>query len=92
MIEKTFHSKLEIGISQYFLFCLASVNLSSSPTKQGELMGMGIPIICNSGVGDVDLIVEKYQSGYVVPNVNQLNLDELLNKKFEKANPEKGSK
>ena len=47
-------------------------------------MGMGIPIICNSGVGDVDLIVEKYQSGCVVPNINQLNLDELLKSKFDK--------
>ena len=65
--------------------------LSSSPTKQGELMGMGIPIICNSGVGDVDLIVEKYQSGYVVPNVNQFNLDKLLNKKFEKETLKNGA-
>ena len=28
--------------------------ISSSPTKQGELMGLGIPVICNKGVGDVD--------------------------------------
>lgn len=65
--------------------------LSSSPTKQGELMGMGIPVICNSGVGDVDSIVEKYQSGIVVPNINQLNLDELLNKKFDKQTLRKGA-
>ncbi len=65
--------------------------LSSSPTKQGELMGMGIPIICNSGVGDVDSIVEKYQSGHVVPNINRLNLDEVLNKKFDKQTLRKGA-
>ncbi len=65
--------------------------LSSSPTKQGELMGMGIPVICNSGVGDVDSIVEKYQSGIVVLNINQLNLDELLNKKFDKQTLRKGA-
>jgi len=29
--------------------------LFPSPTKQGDLMAMGIPIICNSEVGDVDL-------------------------------------
>jgi len=39
---------------------------ASSPTKQGELMAMGVPVICNSGVGDTDTIVEKYNSGYVV--------------------------
>jgi glycosyltransferase involved in cell wall biosynthesis len=65
--------------------------LSSSPTKQGELMGMGIPIICNSGVGDVDSIVEKYQSGCVVPKLNQLNLDELLKNKFDKQILRKGA-
>ena len=57
---------------------------SSSPTKQGELMGMGIPIICNSGVGDVDAIVEKYHSGIVVSSFNQFNIDEMLEKRFDK--------
>ena len=65
--------------------------LSSSPTKQGELMGMGIPIICNSGVGDVDSIVEKYESGCVVPNINELNLELILNKTFEKINLVEGA-
>lgn len=40
---------------------------ASSPTKQGEIMAMGIPIICNSGVGDTDHVIEHYQSGALVP-------------------------
>lgn len=39
---------------------------ASSPTKQGELMAMGIPLICNAGVGDTDYIVNKYQAGTVL--------------------------
>ncbi|HLP20698.1 MAG TPA: glycosyltransferase [Chitinophagales bacterium] len=39
---------------------------ASSPTKQGEIMGMGIPYICNTGVGDVDEIVKDTRSGYLV--------------------------
>jgi glycosyltransferase involved in cell wall biosynthesis len=39
---------------------------ASSPTKQGEIMGMGIPYICNTGVGDVDTIMQATQSGYLV--------------------------
>lgn len=39
---------------------------ASSPTKQGEIMGMGIPHICNAGVGDVDEIVADTRSGYIV--------------------------
>jgi glycosyltransferase involved in cell wall biosynthesis len=36
---------------------------ASSPTKMGELMGMGIPLVCNSGVGDVGDIVQESQCG-----------------------------
>ena len=39
---------------------------SSSPTKHGEIMAMGIPLITNSGVGDVEEIVTKYHSGIVM--------------------------
>lgn len=39
---------------------------ASSPTKQGELMSMGIPVICNAGVGDTDSVISKYQSGILV--------------------------
>lgn len=39
---------------------------ASSPTKQGELMAMGIPLVCNAGVGDTAEIVERYHAGSVV--------------------------
>lgn len=38
----------------------------SSPTKHGEMLGMGLPVIANSGVGDVDRIIEDTQSGILV--------------------------
>lgn len=41
---------------------------ASSPTKQGEIMSMGVPIICNSNIGDTDQIVKKYNSGVVIEN------------------------
>lgn len=40
--------------------------MSSSPTKQGEIMSMGIPVFCNAGVGDTDLIINKYHSGILI--------------------------
>jgi glycosyltransferase involved in cell wall biosynthesis len=39
---------------------------ASSPTKQGEIMGMGIPLICNSNVGDTDRIVADTGCGGIV--------------------------
>ena len=43
---------------------------ASSPTKQGELMAMGVPVICNSGVGDTERVVREYQSGLVIEDFN----------------------
>ena len=64
----------------------------SSPTKQGELMGMGIPIICNSGVGDVDTIVQKYSSGTIVEIDKKFNVESLLNNVFDENKILKGAK
>lgn len=42
---------------------------ASSPVKQGELMAMGIPVICNEGVGDTDEIVNKNNAGLTINNL-----------------------
>ena len=38
----------------------------SSPTKHGEMLGMGLPVIANSGVGDVDRIIQDTGSGLLI--------------------------
>ena len=54
--------------------------MSSSPTKHGEIMAMGIPVIANSGVGDVKEIVEKYNSGYVLDGFTENEMEAVVNK------------
>ena len=54
--------------------------ISSSPTKQAELMAMGIPIICNAGIGDTDSIVEKYKSGYLVKEFRNSEYKKVISK------------
>lgn len=60
---------------------------ASSPTKQGELMAMGIPIVCNSEVGDTDRIVNTYHSGVIVKEFNIENYKDALihHFKFDKS-------
>ena len=36
-------------------------------------MAMGIPLVCNFGVGDTDEIVRKYQAGSVVSSFDDEN-------------------
>jgi glycosyltransferase involved in cell wall biosynthesis len=45
--------------------------LSSSPTKLGEVLSMGIPVICNSGVGDVEQIVTATNAGYIIHDFSE---------------------
>ena len=50
-----------IGASDFSIFFILPVfsKKASSPTKMGEIMNLGIPIICNAGVGDVDEIMDE---------------------------------
>jgi len=45
--------------------------ISSSPTKLGEVLSMGIPVVVNAGVGDVETIVEDTGGGYVVKEFSE---------------------
>jgi glycosyltransferase involved in cell wall biosynthesis len=45
--------------------------ISSSPTKLGELLLMGIPVVVNAGIGDVEEIVNKTNSGIIIRQFNQ---------------------
>jgi glycosyltransferase involved in cell wall biosynthesis len=56
-------SKIDVGI--FFIKSTFSKQ-ASSPVKQGEFMAMGIPVIANSGVGDTDNIINKYDSGMLI--------------------------
>lgn len=53
---------------------------ASSPTKQGEIMSMGIPILCNKDIGDTDKIVEENNCGVVVPNFSNDSFDDTIKK------------
>ena len=50
-----------IGASNFSIFFILPLysKKASSPTKMGEIMNLGIPIICNSGVGDVDYVMNE---------------------------------
>lgn len=60
---------------------------ASSPTKQGEIMAMGIPLVCNSGVGDTDNIVQEYHAGLVVNSFDKEEYFKVIKSDF-KANRE----
>ena len=71
-----------LSFSDYSLFFikLCYSKISSSPTKHGEIMAMGIPVITNSGVGDVKEIVEKYNAGFVIDEFSDASFKQVIEK------------
>jgi glycosyltransferase involved in cell wall biosynthesis len=71
-----------LSFSDYSLFFIKPCysKLSSSPTKHGEIMAMGIPVIANSGVGDVKEIIEKYEAGFVLDGFSIAEMEKIIEK------------
>lgn len=71
-----------LSLSTYSFFFIKPCfsKLSSSPTKHGEIMAMGIPVITNSGVGDVEEIVKMYNSGIIIKDFKESSFIEATAK------------
>lgn len=52
--------------------------ISSSPTKLGEVLAMGIPVIGNAGVGDVEEIINNASAGLVVRDFSEVDFAEAI--------------
>ena len=52
---------------------------ASSPTKMGEIMNMGIPIVCNAGVGDVDIVMNEVMPELMVNSFKELEYQKVVN-------------
>jgi glycosyltransferase involved in cell wall biosynthesis len=79
-----------LALSQCSIFFIKPVfsKSASSPTKQGEIMGMGMPHVCNAGVGDVDDIIDE-KSGVLIKTLNasgyETAVQKMLNTAFDKT-------
>jgi len=71
-----------LSLGKYSLFFIKPCysKLSSSPTKHGEIMSMGVPTITNSGIGDVDSIISKYNAGIIIEKLDSENYRTASNK------------
>ena len=106
IVTSVLHQKVPLHISLFnasIFFIRASYSKkASSPTKQGEILAMGIPLVCNAGVGDTDFVVEKYRCGVVlkdltpesfiqsIPSIDQLNTSNFFTNAQEYFSLEKG--
>jgi glycosyltransferase involved in cell wall biosynthesis len=68
-----------LGISNCSIFFIRPTfsKTASSPTKHAELMGMGIPVICND-IGDTGNIIEATKTGVVVNSFTNNDYDKAV--------------
>ena len=80
-----------IGVSDFSIFFILPVfsKKASSPTKMGEIMNLGIPIICNTGVGDVDNIMKECMPELLVKDFEKNEYERIVNLIFDNYKPNK---
>ena len=72
-----------IAVADLGIFFIKPVfsKIASSPTKMGEMLAAGLPIIANAGVGDVEQMIDEMDCGVAVreftPEHYEAALDQL---------------
>jgi len=81
---------LHLSLSDMCIFFInpSYSKMASSPTKQGEIMALGLPVVCNAGVGDTDYVLRKYDSGFVVQDFTiasyRTQIEQMLSEELNK--------
>ncbi|MFT6166932.1 MAG: glycosyltransferase involved in cell wall biosynthesis [Vicingaceae bacterium] len=70
---------ISIGDASIFFIITSFSGKAVSPTKQAEVMSLGLPIVANSGLGDTDLILKETKSGVVLNQFTELEYQRLAN-------------
>lgn len=52
--------------------------IGTSPVKISEALACGVPIIANSGIGDIEIILKELNAGIVISDYSQQGLDEAF--------------
>lgn len=83
---------LYLSLSNWNIFFIkdAYSKKASSPTKQGEVMAMGIPIICND-IGDTGIIINDTGAGVLVKNFTREEYESISRRVLQMTEADKES-
>lgn len=75
------HEVIQGQMASVMFFTQGQCKLGSSPTRMAEILGCGLPVVANEGVGDVADIIRAHRVGVLVsgPSESEMNAawDEL---------------
>lgn len=79
--SESVHEALQKQSTSVMFFTSGTSKLGSAPTRLGEALGCGVPVVANEGVGDVADIIRRYNVGVIVKDGSEaamaVALDEL---------------
>lgn len=81
--RKEVREKLLLSHASVFFIKPAYSKMASSPTKLGELLSLGIPVICNAGIGDTDEIIRQAEAGIICHQFDDISYLETAKKLLE---------
>ncbi len=76
---------LSLGTLSVYFIRPGFARLASSPTKQAEIMAMGIPVITNKGIGDSDEIIKKQEAGILIDGFTDIQFQKAI-EEFRRKN------
>ena len=60
----------DVGLA-FIKRCMSKI--ASSPTKNGEYLACGLPLVINAGVGDSDLLINEWKAGVLIEDFSDDN-------------------
>ena len=58
----------DVGLA-FIKRCVSKI--ASSPTKNGEYLACGLPLVINAGVGDSDLLINEWKAGVLIEDFGE---------------------
>lgn len=69
------HEVLQGQMASVMFFTQGLGKLGSSPTRMGEILGCGLPVVANDGVGDVARIIREHRVGVLLAGSSEMEME-----------------
>jgi glycosyltransferase involved in cell wall biosynthesis len=76
--SESVHEVLQKQATSVMFFTSGTSKLGSAPTRLGEALGCGVPVVANEGVGDVADIIRRYNVGVIVKDGSDASMTTAL--------------
>jgi glycosyltransferase involved in cell wall biosynthesis len=76
--SESVHEALQKQATSVMFFTSGTSKLGSAPTRLGEALGCGVPVVANEGVGDVADIIRRYNVGVIVKDGSEAAMTTAL--------------